>query len=76
MSYTTTSKAVENIKKIEEFSRYLKNNWKTHSTIVKKSDSNFDDIANSLAFITDYAEVSEKIMKVINEYCEKTGFEF
>lgn len=66
----------KNIKKIEEFSRYLKNNYKTHSAIVKKLDSNLDDIDNSIAFLKDYKEVSDKLMKVINDYCKTTGMEF
>lgn len=66
----------KNIKKIEEFSRYLKNNYKTHSAIVKKLDSNLDDIDNSIACLKDYKEVSDELMEVINDYCKTTGMEF
>ena len=64
-----------NIKKIEEFAKYLKNNFNFHRKQFKNSE-NISDIENSVAFLRDYAEVSEKLMKVINEYSEKTGFEF
>lgn len=74
MNYITTSKAQANIKKIEEFAKYLKSNYANHSKTLKTSE-NIDDIENSLAFVKDYAEVSEKLMEVINDYCKKNGME-
>ena len=62
-----------NIKKIETFVKYLNNNFKTHSAILMKRDSNLGDLENSLAFVKDYAEVSEKLMEVINDYCGLNG---
>lgn len=72
MNYIETK---ANIKKIEEFAKYLKSNFNTHSKQYKKS-TNIEDIENSVAFLRDYAEVAEKLVEVINEYCDKTGMGF
>jgi len=75
MSNINNMETQANIKKVEEFAKYLKNNFNYHRKQFKNSE-NISDIEISVAFLRDYAEVSEKLMKVINEYCEKTGFEF
>lgn len=64
-----------NIRKIEGFAVYLRKNFNEHSKQFKNSE-NLDDIENSVAFLKDYAEVSEKIVKIIKDYCDKTGMEF
>lgn len=63
-----------NIRKIEGFVTYLRRNFNEHSKHLK-NDENLDDLENSLAFIKDYSEVSEKLMAVIKDYCNKTGME-
>ena len=68
-------KTKNNIERIENFTKYLKHNFDVHSKQAKQSDS-IDDMNNSVAFLKDYAEVSEKLITVINEYNEKTGSEF
>lgn len=62
------------IRKIEGFAYYLRRNFNEHSKHIK-NDENIDDIENSLAFIKDYSEVSEKLMEVIKDYCKKNGME-
>lgn len=64
-----------NIKKIEEFVKYLKYNTNEHSKNIK-NPTNLEDLSNSVAFLEDYAEVSEKLVEVIKDYCQKTGMEF
>ena len=63
-----------NIRKIEGFVTYLRRNFNEHSKTFKNSE-NLDDLENSLAFLKDYAEVSEKLIAVIKDYCDKTGME-
>ena len=65
----------ENIKKIEDFAKYLKSNFNEHRKNIKKIH-NFSDMENSIAFLKDYSEVANKMVEVIDEYCNKTGMEF
>lgn len=59
----------ENIQIIKDFVKYLDYNFKNHSKTAKTSD-NYFDIENSLAFLKDYEEVSDKLIKVIADYKE------
>ena len=61
------SQTEENIKRIEGFVKYLKMNYNDHKKLAKTSQR-IDEIENSLAFLKDYNEVSEKLIKVIEEY--------
>ena len=70
----TINQTKANIKKIETFTKYLKYNFNNHSKMIKETE-NIDEVENSLAFLKDYAEVSEKIMEVINDYCKLNGME-
>jgi len=71
----TNQQTAENIKRIEAFTKYLKSNFKTHYSNIKHMD-NLCDLENSFAFLRDYNEVSEQLIKVIEAYNEKTGSEF
>lgn len=68
------NKTAENIKRIEAFAKNLKMNFNNHKKQAKNSQ-NFDDIENSLAFLKDYAEVSEQLIKVIEDYSVKMAGE-
>lgn len=64
-------------KKIETitiFADYLERNAKEHAKIAKESDD-LEEIQNSMFFLTDYNEVADKLLKIINEYADKTGYE-
>lgn len=65
----------KDIKRIDEFMKYLKYNFKTHSKQVKQSN-NIDDIKNSVAFLEDYQKVTSDIIKAIEEYSKLNGIEF
>lgn len=64
-----------NIKKIEDFTKYLKSNFNEHSKNIKKIH-NLGDMENSIAFLKDYSKVANKMVAIIDEYCKKTGMEF
>lgn len=68
------NKTAENIKRIENFAKYLKANFNNHKKEAKESD-NFIDIENSLAFLKDYKEISEKLIEAIEAYDMKTAGE-
>lgn len=61
------SQTEENIKRIEGFIKYLKTNFNDHKKLAKNSNR-LDEIENSIAFLKDYNEVSEKLIKVIEDY--------
>lgn len=68
------NQTAENIKRIEAFAKNLKMNFNNHKKQAKNSQ-NYDDIENSLAFLKDYAEVSEQLIKVIEDYSIKMAGE-
>ena len=68
------NQTAENIKRIEAFTKNLKMNFNNHKKQAKNSD-NYDDIENSIAFLKDYAEVSEQLIKVIEDYSMKMAGE-
>ena len=63
-----------NIKRVESFIKNLKMNYNDHKKNARTSN-NFDDIENSLAFLKDYNEVSEQLVRVFEEYEKKTAGE-
>lgn len=56
------------------FTEYLKNNVEIHVSIAKDSD-NLEEIENSILLLRDYTDVLDELMKVIDNYCEKTGYD-
>ena len=72
---TQNEKTANNIKEIKYFVKYLENNYKAHTRNLKET-TNFDDMENSIAFLKDYAEVSEALLKIINKYLEGYGLSY
>lgn len=68
------NKTAENIKRIEEFVKYIKKNYNDHKRQAKNS-SHIDDIENSLAFLKDYQKITDKLIKDIEEYSKETAGE-
>ena len=56
------------------FTEYLKNNVEIHVSIAKDSD-NLEQIENSILLLRDYTDVLDELMKVIDNYYDKTGYE-
>lgn len=71
---TTIDKTAENIKRIEAFTKHLKMNFNDHKKQAKQSQ-HLDEIENSLAFLKDYAEVSERLIAIIEDYDMKMAGE-
>lgn len=67
--------AKANIKKVEEFAKYLKSNFNEHSKNIKKIH-NLSDMENSVALLKDYSKVANELVAIIDEYCKETGLEF
>lgn len=57
----------ENIKRLEAFLKNLKMNFNDHKKKAKTSE-HLDEIENSIAFLKDYNEVSEQLIKVMEDY--------
>lgn len=57
----------ENIKRLEAFLKNLKMNFNDHKKQAKTSE-HLDEIENSIAFLKDYNEVSEQLIKVMEDY--------
>lgn len=72
MAANTIKNTKININAIKDFVKYLEHNYKEHAKQLKESD-NYDDMANSLAFLQDYEKVSNKILEVIAEYDRQAG---
>lgn len=57
----------ENIKRLEAFLKNLKMNFNDHKKQAE-TGTRLDDIENSIAFLKDYKEVTNKLVKVMEEY--------
>ena len=68
------NKTAENIKRIEAFLKNIKMNFNDHKKQAKNS-KHFDEIENSIAFLNDYKEVTDKLIKDIEEYSIKVAGE-
>lgn len=68
------NQTAENIKRLEAFLKNLKMNFNDHKKQAKNS-TRLDDIENSLAFLKGYKEVSEQLVKVMEDYDMKTAGE-
>lgn len=68
------NKTAENIKRIEAFLKNIKMNFNNHKKQVKNS-KHLDEIENSIAFLNDYKEVTDKLIKDIEEYSIKVAGE-
>lgn len=64
----------ENIKRLEAFLKNLKMNFNDHKKLAKTSQ-HLDDIENSIAFLKDYNEVTNQLVKVMEDYDKKTAGE-
>lgn len=56
------------------FTEYLKNNVEIHVPKAINSD-NLEEIENSILLLRDYTDVLDEMMKAIDNYCNKTGYE-
>lgn len=68
------NQTAENVKRLEAFLKNLKMNFNDHKKQAKNS-TRLDDIENSLAFLKDYKEVSDQLVKVMEDYDMKTAGE-
>lgn len=64
----------ENIKRLEAFLNNIKMNFNDHKKQAKTSQR-LDDIENSIAFLKDYNEVTNQLVKVMEDYDMKTAGE-
>ena len=65
-----------NIKRLEAFLKNIKMNFNDHKkTVIAKDGRTLDDICNSLAFLKDYNEVTNELVKVMENYDMKTSGE-
>lgn len=64
----------ENIKRLEAFLKNLKMNYNDHKKQAKTSQ-HIDEIENSLAFLKDYNEVTNELVKVMEDYDMKMAGE-
>lgn len=62
------------ITRLINFTEYLKNNVAEHASIAKEY-ADLETIENSILLLRDYTDVLDELMKVIDNYCEKTGYE-
>ena len=65
------NQTAENIKRLEAFLKNIKMNFNDHRKQAKNS-SRLDDIENSIAFLKDYNEVTNELVKVMEAYDMKT----
>jgi archaellum component FlaC len=68
------NQTAENIKRLEAFLKNIKMNFNDHRKQAKNSDR-LDDIENSIAFLKDYNEVTNELVKVMEAYDKKTSGE-
>lgn len=68
------NKTAENIKRLEAFIKNIKMNFNDHKKQAKNSQ-HLEEIENSISFLKDYNEVTEKLVKVMEEYDIKTAGE-
>lgn len=64
----------ENIKRLEAFLKNIKMNFNDHKKLAKNSQ-HLDEIENSIAFLKDYNEVTNQLVKVMEDYDMKTAGE-
>ena len=64
----------ENIKRLEAFLKNLKMNFNDHKKQAE-TGTRLDDIENSIAFLKDYNEVTNELVKVMEEYDMKMSGE-
>lgn len=64
----------ENIKRLEAFLKNIKMNFNDHKKQAKNS-KHLDEIENSIAFLKDYNEVTNQLVKVMEDYDMKTAGE-
>ena len=64
----------ENIKRLEDFIKNIKMNFNDHNKQMKKS-THLEEIENSIAFIKDYNEVTNELVKIMEDYDIKTSGE-
>lgn len=67
----TINQTQENIKRLEAFLKNLKMNFNDHKKQMKTSD-HLDEIENSIAFLKDCNEVTNELVKVMEDYDMKT----
>ena len=68
------NQTAENIKRLEAFLKNIKMNFNDHRKQAKNS-GRLDDIENSIAFLKDYNEVTNELVKVMEAYDKKTSGE-
>ena len=61
------NQTAENIKRLEAFLKNIKMNFNDHKKMAKTSQ-HLDEIENSIAFLKDYNEVTNKLVKVMEDY--------
>lgn len=61
------NQTAENIKRLEAFLKNIKMNFNDHKKTAKTSQ-HLDEIENSIAFLKDYNEVTNKLVKVMEDY--------
>ena len=64
----------ENIKRLEAFLKNIKMNFNNHKKLAKNSQ-HLDEVENSIAFLKDYNEVTNQLVKVMEDYDMKTAGE-
>lgn len=65
------NQTAENIKRLEAFIKNIKMNFNDHKKQAKNS-YHLDEIENSIAFLKDYNEVTNELVKVMEAYDMKT----
>lgn len=68
------NQTAENIKRLEAFIKNIKMNFNDHKKQAKTSQ-HLDEIENSIAFLKDYNEVTNELVKVMEAYDKKTSGE-
>jgi archaellum component FlaC len=68
------NQTAENIKRLEAFIKNIKMNFNDHKKQAKNS-YHLDEIENSIAFLKDYNEVTNELVKVMEAYDMKTSGE-
>lgn len=68
------NQTAENIKRLEAFLKNIKMNFNDHKKQAKTSQ-HLDEIENSIAFLKDYNEVTNELVKVMEAYDKKTSGE-
>lgn len=68
------NQTAENIKRLEAFLKNIKMNFNDHKKQAKTSQ-HLDEVENSIAFLKDYNEVTNELVKVMEAYDKKTSGE-